>query len=396
MNFVAFLDRRCGIAALWGGVIALSMMRVWPSLFFTPIYLVALLALFDAPTRQTALRLVRSLPFLAIYCVFAILSLAWAALPVLSLRELRGDLLIPLLAGIASLYVARQRCAYNDQGEALLAGVWAGFLLGSGIAWLNFGPPWIDRLFDSVGYYTSYLCMLAGMSVPFLNRRRRWLFYPLLAGLLFLTQQRVAWVVFPVVGIADLLLVCRGRMSMARILFAFLAVLVFSYGMMKLVAEKKPVDNLNPEVQASGLFDRLAKNERLRPWREWFARGLERPVAGHGFGRDNVKAYFAGNGEWPERNLHHGHNVLLNTFLQLGSIGVILFLAAHGQIVLFLIRRRQQLAYGGALLVLFFFLRNMFDDFSFQRLLVVYALFLGWSLAAADDAGTRNKRNLAG
>lgn len=386
MNLVTFLDRRCGVAALWGGVIALSMMRVWPSLFFTPIYLVALFALFDSLTRQTALRLARSLSLLTIYCVFAILSLTWAALPALSLRELRGDLLIPLLAGLASLHVARQRCAYKHQGEALLAGAWAGFLLGSGIAWLYFGSAWIGRLFDSVGYYTSYLFMLAGMSLPYLNRRRRWLFYPLLAGLLFLTQQRVAWVVFPVVGVADLLLAYRGRISPARMLLAILVVLVFSYGMMKLVAEKKPVDSLNPEVQASGLFERLAKNERLRPWREWFARGFERPVVGHGFGRDNVKAHFTGDGEWPERNLHHGHNVLLNTFLQLGGVGVILFIAAHGQLILFLIQRKRQLAYGGALLILFFFLRNMFDDFSFQRLLVVYALFLGWSLAAADAA----------
>ena len=386
MSVIAFLDRRCGIATLWGGVIALSMMRVWPSLFFTPIYLAVIFALIDASTRQAALRLARNLPFLAIYCAFAIFSLAWAALPTLSLRELRGDLMIPILAGFASLHIARQRCANRRQGEALLAGSWVGFLLGSGIAWLSFGPVWIDRLFDSVGYYTSYLFMLAGMSLPYLDRHRRWLFYPLLAGLLFLTQQRVAWVVFPVIGISDLLLAYRGRISPARMVLSILVVLVFSYGMMKLVAEKKLVDSLNPEVQASGLFDRLAKNERIGPWRDWFVRGLERPVVGHGFGRDNVKAHFAGNGEWPDRNLNHGHNVLLNTFLQLGSVGVILFVAAHGQLVLFLIRRRRQLAYGGAFLILFFFLRNMFDDFSFQRLLVVYALFLGWSLAAADDA----------
>lgn len=374
------------LAFLWGCVIALSMMRVWSSLFFTPIYLMALLALLDSGTRDGLRSMVRRLPLALAYFALAALSLFWAASPSFVVQALRADILIPCLAFGGSFHVARQLNA-RSTAETLLLGVWVGFLIGSMVAFLLFGDAWFDRLFDSVGYYSSYVFMLAGASLPFLTRFRRLFFYPLVVALLFFTQQRVAWVVFPFFGLADALL-CRRQGGDFRVLLG-IAVLLFvaSIGMLKIVAEKKPVDILNPEVQASSLLERLAKNERLRPWREWAERGFESPVIGHGFGRDNVKEYFSRGGDWPERNLNHGHNILLNNFLQLGILGVALYLAAQLQIARFLLRCGEPLAYAALIVLMLFLLRNMFDDFSFKRMLIVYALLLGWCMGGLRQGG---------
>ncbi|WP_265945678.1 O-antigen ligase family protein [Dechloromonas sp. A34] len=387
MNLSWITENRRALAFLWGGLVALSMMRVWSSLFFTPIYLMTVLALFDRETRDGLWQLAGRLPLTLGYFALAACSLLWAASPHLVLQALRADILIPCLAFVASFHAARRLDAQRT-AEALLLGAWCCFLLGGAIGYLVLGSGWSERLFDSVGYYSSYVFMLAGASLPFLTRNRRLLFYPLVAVLLFLSQQRVAWVVFPFIGLADILL-CRRQGASLKGLFVFgLLIVVASIGMLKWVAEQKPVDGLNPGVQASSLLDRLAKNERLRPWREWFERGLESPIIGHGFGRDNVKEHFARGADWPERNLNHGHNILINNFLQLGALGVAAYLMAQFQLGRFLFRQREPLAYAALCILGLFFLRNLFDDFSFKRLLIVYALLLGWSIGGLGKRST--------
>lgn len=378
----------------WGGLIALSMMRVWSSLFFTPIYLFALLALLSADTRKDLRMLTGRLYLLPVYFSWAVLSLLWAEFPGISWQAVRGDILIPCLAFIASFHAFR---IYGQAAriEFFLYGVWCVFLVGSALSYFYFGPVWLDKMFDSVGYYSTYLFMLAGISLPFLGKNARLVFYPLLVGLLFMTHQRVAWVVFPVVVIADLVLHARHRFSRGGFLLVFVLVLGFSFAMMKAELSGRPANAFNPELKANGVIEHLAKNERLGPWLAWFERGMESPVIGSGFGRDNVKAHFSRGAEWPDQQLHHGHNLLLNNFLQLGLLGVCLFIAANTQLLYSLLRQRRAITTAGALVVIFFLLRNMFDDFSFKRLLVVYGLFLGVCIqglvsqwAASVDAGS--------
>ena len=376
MGVLTRIERSDLIMFAWGGLIALSMMRVWSSLFFTPIYIFALLALLNADTRKDLRILTGRLYLLPVYFSWAVLSLLWAEFPAISWQAVRGDILIPCLAFIASFH-AFKTFGQATRIEFLLAGVWGVFLAGSALSYLYFGPIWLDKMFNGVGYYSTYLFMLAGISLPFLSKYSRLFFYPLLIGLLFITHQRVAWVVFPVVVIADLVLHTRQRFGRSGLMLAFVLVLGFSFAMMKAELAGRPANSLNPELKANGVIEQLAKNERLGPWQAWFARGLESPVIGAGFGRDNVKAHFSRGAEWPEEQLHHGHNLLLNNFLQLGLFGVCLLIAANSQILYLLFRQRRAMATAGALIVLFFLLRNMFDDFSFKRLLVVYGLFLG-------------------
>lgn len=379
MKFSAQMLRADWLLFVWGGVIALSMMRVWSSIFFTPIYLVAMLALLSHETRIALRDLAGKLYILIVYFSWAVISLFWAPSPEISWLAIRGDILIPCIALIASFHVSR---IYGDAGRFgfFLAGIWGGFLVGSILSCSYFGPEWIPKMFDSVGYYSTYVFMLAGISLPFLDKYRRPFFYLLVIGLLFLTQQRVAWVVFPVVVISDLLLHARHKIDRKKILLVLLMVFGFSFFMMKVAQSGKSADGFNPEVKANGVIEHLVKNERLNAWQQWIARGMESPLIGTGFGRDNVKAHFAQGAEWPDSLLHHGHNVLLNNFLQLGIVGMFLFVLANAQLLSVLLRQKRALATAGALIVMFFLLRNMFDDFSFKRLLIVYGLLLGVSL----------------
>jgi hypothetical protein len=382
MNWVTDFRRADLVMLAWGGLIALSMMRVGSALFFTPIYLFALLALLSRDTRCALLALARRLPVVLVYFACATLSLLWASYPAMVGQALRADILIPCLALIASFYVLT-RHATSGRIQFLLLGIWLGFLAGTAVSYLRFGPEWIDKTFDSVGYYSSYIFMLAGISLPFLQKSWRPVFYLLVAGLLFLTQQRVAWILFPVIGVADLFLHGRQHLTRSKLLLALIVLMGFSYGMLKMVQAGKAADSFNPEVKANSVIEHLAKNERIGAWQNWIARGMEAPLIGVGFGRDNVKQHYSKGLEWPEANLHHGHNVLLNNFLQLGLVGMLIFMAANLQFLHFLIQRRNDFARAGALIVIFFLLRNMFDDFSFKRLLVVYGLLLGSCLALA-------------
>lgn len=381
-------------AIFWGVVVGLSMMRIPSAVFFTPIYVLATLSLVMQETRAALFGFLNQIRLVVVYFAFSVLSLVWAAQPVVSLHELRGDLLIPCLAFIASFGMARQ--IYRDRGltAVFLLSVWCVFLVGSLVAWLLFKEAWINSLFDSVGYYSTYLFLLSGLSLPFLSARWRLLFYPVLSILLFLTAQRVAWVLFPVIGCADLFF-CQGSgRKRWRMMPLLLVLLGFSYFMMKGIVESKPADAYRPEIQAHGVAARLAHNERLVAWQQWFARGEERPLLGHGFGRQNVLEHFSGKESWPEKNLYHAHNVVLNHFLQLGAIGVLLYFAAQIQLLRYLVTRHQRLATAAALMIAFFFLRNLFDDFSIKRLLIVYALMIGWcigQLFAADERASEQK-----
>lgn len=382
MNAVKDFRRADLVMLAWGGLIALSMMRVGSAFFFTPIYLFALLALLGRDTRSSLLAIAGRLPVVFIYFAFAALSLLWASYPVMVGQALRADILIPCLALMASFYVLSKH-AMSGRMVFLLLGIWLVFLTGSAVSYLRFGPEWIDKVFDSVGYYSSYVFMLAGISLPFLRKSWRPVFYLLVAGLLILTQQRVAWILFPVIGIADLFLHARQHLNRSRLLLALIVLLGFSYGMLKMVQSGKAADTFNPEVKANSVIEHLAKNERIGAWQNWIARGMEAPLIGVGFGRDNVKQHYSKGLEWPDVYLHHGHNVLLNNFLQLGLAGMLIFMAANLQFLHFLIQRRNDYAKAGALIVIFFLLRNMFDDFSFKRLLVVYGLLLGSCMALA-------------
>lgn len=375
------------IALVWGALIALSMMRVRTWMFLTPICIVAIIALLHRTTRTSVMDTIAKLPLAPLYGLLAFLSLFWASVPALTFMALRGDILMPCLALLASFYIGRK--PWNDErhDERMLLGVWGGFLTGSAIAFWRFGPEWINRLFDSVGYYTTYLFMLAGMSLPFLTRFRRPFFYATLVALLFVTQQRVAWIIFPIIGMADMLLNIDVRTNRSKLLLATVLILCFSVVMMKTVAEKRPVDAFNPTVQAGSIIEMLAKNERLRAWQQWLERGKEAPLLGHGFGRDNVKQHFSGGGSWPEENLNHGHNIILNNFLQLGLFGVVLYLGAQLQLIYYALKQDRKIGYAVALIVLFFLMRNQFDDFSFQRLLSVGGMFVGWCLGKLVENG---------
>lgn len=365
------------LGMIGGGIaIALAMMRIPPPLYFTPIYLLGLLAAFDPESRRGLLAVVRAVPMVFVYFLFAVASLAWAEFPRMVFQELRGNILIPCIAFAALFHLCR-RYGERDQFPYLVVAAWLTFLAGSLAAWLVYRERWMDEIFNGVGYYSTYLFMLAAVSLPFIGSKGRALLYPTVALLLWVTQQRVAWVVFPVIGLADLMLYGSKRLGLARALLAAVVVAGFSFGMMKLVVSGKPADAFHPEDKASGVVQHLAKNERFTAWKQWIDRGMESPLIGSGFGRDNVKAHFAHGETWNEQWLHHGHNIFLNNFLQLGLLGLALFVAANYQLLRYCVTHWQPFSTAAFLLVVFFLLRNQFDDFGFKRLLIVYAMLLG-------------------
>lgn len=311
-----------------------------------------------------------------VYAVFCLLSVAWSDHQDLVVKTWRENFLVPGLFFLATCGIAMHADpeAWMRKYAATLI---VTFFSASAVALAVNGSEAMRLRFETVGYYSTYVAILSAAAVPFLTPRTRVVFYVLAAAGLWWTQQRVAWAMFPLIVAADWVMNFRCRVTVKGVILVFGGIL-FSYVMMKTLMASKPADGFNPSYQATGFVDYLLSNERIVRWQQWAIRGMENPVLGVGYGRENALAHFSGGLPWPEERLYHAHNVLLNHFVQLGVVGLLIFVAAHVQMLRFFWRRSNHpAAQAGFLVIVFFVIRNLFDDFVYGRLLVVYAGVLG-------------------
>lgn len=256
-----------------------------------------------------------------------ILSLLWAEESRVAAREFRTVVLE------SAVFYALVRAHVRQPGQAwLLADAWV--LGGSIIAVVGIGQwalgqdiittegVWRVRGFygspNNLALYLGRLLPLAlGMLAWGQRGARRWLYgfaAVLLAGALFLTYSRGAWLV-GVPASMLFLAALRGRRTLVLALGVAVLVIVL------LLAAAGPVrlTSLLDTSQGTTFF-------RLQLWRSSLTMLADHPVLGVGL--DNFlyqyRSYYVLPAAWEEFNLSHPHNLVLDFWLRLGLAGLAL------------------------------------------------------------------------
>ena len=325
----------------------------------------------------------------ALYGLWALLataSLAWSADPDYTLAELRREVLYGALAFGVFFHAAT--------GPARLR-LWAAALLGGTVLLALFeivrahAAPGLAPWHGGPGRFSTHLALVAPfllllVSAPPEGFGRR----PGLAaialgcfGLAALdTHNRIVWAAFLAVlatiaiGMAPVVTpAARRRFALGVVLAAGALAALFALSLAQKLDVSYPT--------ASSTAETFELDHRHQLWAIAAEAVAERPVAGHGFGREVIERRFrermGGSGY---EFATHGHNLFLNTAVSLGALGVA---ALTALLMALALEHARNLARPGTrvigtiglALLAAFLVKNLTDDF-FNRhnALVFWAL----------------------
>jgi O-antigen ligase len=148
--------------------------------------------------------------------------------------------------------------------------------------------------------------------------------------------------------------------------------------------------------QEASLAEKITEHIETEPrpmlWSAWFARGLEQPWFGLGFGKRVPRDYYRQTSPDDPIMSHpfyggHAHNLFLNVFVQTGLAG----LAIYAWLIVALARafnaRRKSnvgLAWAGFALIGALLIKNSTDDFMRDAVAMYFYALAGWTLALAQ------------
>lgn len=322
---------------------------------------------------------------LGLWCAWSVASLAWSINPEYTTGQLKREIAWSLLAMMIFFVAPGNAFAWR----VMLISALGAFAVYSALALgLAATPAGWDaaRWHAGVGPYSTHVVLVAPLlltlfapaPVGFGNRARALVTGLALLILLLasarLTDNRMVWIALATVfAVASGLAAWRWRATLARAplrwsapLFALLVVLAALF--VDVARERAHVDF----PQQTSVAETLAEDPRLGLWDHTLARIRDRPWTGYGFGRailaDELKSALGNPMLW------HAHNVFASQCLQTGLIGLALFVAVLGTLVVRLARfigaRDDMLAFVGIVglaLIAGFVVKNLTDDFLFRN-----------------------------
>lgn len=340
-------DKRFALFA-WGGI---SLLGVFALLANAPaprriFLLLALVACAIDCIRQIRIRPVVLLfmPWLAV----VLLSAAWSPAPTVTLVDALQEVVSPLAAGLLAASVA-SRLEWRHVGWLFGVLALGGLLAALGALHVHTGfwptaPAWLRGAYAGRGVASTLgvFLVLAGGSLLVVNRAalsvgtRGMLLLGgglLLVGMLLgmLGHNRMFWFALLVGTLPWLIL--AGRISWKRQLAAGGSLLVLFMGGMaysSYFAKAQSDSPANAVVKQIGAS--YASDPRWLLWQSWVPVIAERPLLGFGYGSRVLPLVGAahvssiGNSEPDEVIKHHTHNVLFNTVVQTGFVGLAAFL----------------------------------------------------------------------
>jgi O-antigen ligase len=343
------------------------------------------------------------------FCAWALLacaSLAWSVQPRYSLGELRGEIFYATLAlGVFYLAAFEDPARWRAWMLALLLGCVAAFL---GMQLQDASPVTLSRhtVLEQRGPWSTHLVLVAplllalGWPPPWGEARPVWLqacAAALLAWASWDTGNRIMWAAFGaqlVIAMAFARAVpsmdaTRTR-DLRRLAIAAALVVATAFGA-SLVEHNERYFGAEAPMAAS-----LERDLRPKIWSTAVKQAGEAPWFGHGFGREILAPVFIPLtprvADHPE--VRHGHNVFLDEILELGVVGLALFVS----ILVALAReyrgylRREDLAplgIVGLTVLAGFVVKNLTDDFMHRHNALVFWALNGALLGLARGQATR-------
>jgi O-antigen ligase len=284
-------------------------------------------------------------PLLLLFLAFgawAIASLGWTERPDLTLKELRNEVLYPLIAFWACYVAAQGRRAIAV--VLVVLGVGAAVMSVSATYWAWAIPEGLHfRLHGGAGALSSALVTLMPCALmigwlawrgvlPRSVRYAALVIVALLAVAAYSTLSRTVWLAFAVqLGIIVMGLAWREhrtrRIEARRLLLAAVGVAVIGAVGVTMVAHIQQERFALPTEYDAGKAV-LQADPRLRIWPQVIRKIEERPLLGIGYGR-GMGAEVVQQASDDPRNWH-SHNLFLETTLQTGIPGLVLLVLLLG------------------------------------------------------------------
>lgn len=342
---------------------------------------------------------------------FTIAAVAWIALSVASIawsdsvrytqEELRRELTYGALAFILFYSGTREPRDAHIGIVALVAGA---LLLGA-LEWVRHFFPWLPRAVKyeaAQGSFSTQLVLVAPLLAMLawprpLGMAARPRNIALIAlGLIasgLATENRMLWLSLATGAVIAFAVFQAGsapqehRARMMRILLGALAVIAL------VIAASWEYKAARYYPKAATPVESLSMDERPRVWGLALDLIRERPLAGHGFGREIVGDRLERS--LPERTLQprirHGHNVFIDVALQLGAAGLLAFVAMLGALVHAYARVRHTPAgapvtIAGIAMIATFVTKNLTDDFFYRPSSLTFWAINGMLLALCTRA----------
>ncbi|MGF1835277.1 O-antigen ligase family protein [Photobacterium sanguinicancri] len=207
----------------------------------------------------------------------------------------------------------------------------------------------------------------------------------LIAYSAYLTENRMAFVSFALIYLIYFMIIALKMTWPKR--FCLLAVVVpiacslFFFGF-----SLKSHQNIDVISQVES----VSKNDpRMFMWDFYIDKALEKPIIGYGAGYVTPSIAFVN--DFPSYfypvNKIHGHNVFLNKQLQMGVVGLALFLLLYGYAFKSAAfpYRRDDLSLIALLVFVGYFSKSLTDDFFIRNSLIMFWFLVGFFIASKRD-----------
>ena len=332
------------------------------------------------------------------WIALCMVSLAWSIDAGYTLAELRREILYGALAFLVLFGATRAPRQLHLFVAMLFLGA---FVLGIG-EWLRFllpGSQWARNVSMGPGPYSTQVVLLAPLLVLVAWRGPvglgRGVRITLAAGAALIMagiagDSRMLWIALMVCAVvafaAFWLETPATHPGRAAALRALVAALVLLPLLMVAATEYK----LRYYPHATSTMEAFSLDERPLIWKVAMNLARERPLLGHGYGREILGKQIDAQLEHAKlgQPYYHGHNVVLDAELQMGVPGVLAFaLLMAALLAAFVAARRREggapLAIVGVALLAGYFTKNMTDDFFFRPSSLVFWGIAGMLLGLA-------------
>jgi len=333
-----------------------------------------------------ARRLLAPILLLAGWCVA---SVAWSVVPAATARELWPEVAAPLLAFLAFHALTRDAGDLDRWAASLATGLLA--LAALAIGQELFLGAWDPRRWHvDVGYYTTHVALalplLAWLWLRSPSRAVRALLALTLAATLvvmYWTDNRIVWPTLAAMVALGSWLAARDADAPRRRRLAAAALVAIATAASVFIAAHYE-RNVTLARQKPGATAAFASDPRLTIWPQAFARWTEAPWIGRGFGRPALALPPGTPADGiQDGKVWHAHNVFLDVALELGVIGLALFLAMLAALVreaLPALREpppRRWAAIAALAALLAFVMKDFPDDFFLRHIALLCAALAG-------------------
>jgi O-antigen ligase len=332
------------------------------------------------------------------WIAWCVASVAWSDNATYTLEELRRELAYGMLAFAVFFAGMRTPATAHVAIRAVLAGA---LVLGA-LEWVRLlfpGVPLAWKYQAAQGFFSTHLVIAAPLLAivawprPDGMGAGRTALAALAIGLLvggFASENRMLWLALGVGTLVAFAVFRRVPEHAATARSTQPAFLLAIAVIALLVAASWEYKSARYYPQADGAVTSLSFDERPAVWDSARTPLLERPWIGHGFGREIAgDAISRGLAERGAVNRYrHAHNVFFDVVLQLGVVGLAVFVALMAALALAFARVARQpggapLAIAGLAMLAAFMTKNLTDDFYYRPNSLVFWAVTGMLLGLA-------------